>query len=259
MKTNLIHIETRMTLKKTLSAIGIAVFSLLLVSACGTKNGTTNATPLTTGTPQSTPTTGGTPIVNLSFLEDSLPGNSLLMANTSTAALTRMSQNLTGTINFTCSEQKSFDYTVTTSDQSQVPILSRQEGRPENPVPINYRGQAGPNNIWGRLSITMTPPSNIPEPSRTFIFQYQVTVLGVVLTSTDQVALFKAINPAPYAADILKVTYTSKNPTIERFRISNLNPFPVSGIPSQATSHRWGSSWLNIVGQKISTTFQNTK
>lgn len=248
-----------MTLKKTLSAIGIAAFSLLLVSACGTKNSATNPIPLTTGAPQPISPSVGTPIATLSFLEDSLPGNSLLKANTSTAAFTAMNNNLTGTINFTVSEQKSFDYMVTPSGQSQVPTLIRQEGRPENPVPINYRGQAGPNNIWGRLSITMNAPSNIPEPSRTFIFQYQVTVSGIVLTSTDQIALFKAINPAPYAADILKVTYTTKNPTIHRFRISNLSPFPVSGILPQTTQARWGSGWLNVVGQKISTTFQNTK
>jgi hypothetical protein len=234
-------------IRKLISAVGIAALSLTLVSACGGKNSST-----------SNPT-ASTPVANtnpIALLEEPLPGNSLLSGATSASAFKLMTDNLTGLVNFTVIEQKSYDYMVTPATTGTAPTFTRQEGKAQNPVPPTYQGQAGSNRIWGKLAMTMVAPPNVSEAARTFVFQYQLNIYGLVLTSTDQVALFKANNSSPYATDILKVNYTTKNPTVQRFRISQLSPFPVSGIVPQNTGSVLGGSWLTVISQKLTTNFR---
>jgi hypothetical protein len=233
--------------KRVISALGIATLSILLVSACGNKSSSTSAPAAAAPV---VPATQGT------LLEESLPGNSLLNGTTSTSAFKTMSQNLTGLVNFTVVEQKAYDYMITPPTTGATSTFTRQEGKSQNPIPVTYQGQAGSNGIWGRMAITMVAPPNVSELARTFIFQYQLNIYGLILTSTDQVALFKATNSSPYATDFLKVNYTTKNPTIQRFRISQLSPFPVSGIIPQNAGNNLGGSWLSVISQKITTSFQ---
>lgn len=188
--------------------------------------------------------------------EDPIPGNSLLFANNSQQAFKTMLANLSGTATLTVSDQKSFDYTVAPTSLGGSPNLSRQEGRNLNLAAATLKAQAGTNSVLGKLSITIFAPQNNTELSRTFIFQYQINISGVVLNSTDQVAIFKAINPTPFATDFLKVNYTTKNPSIQRFRINQLSPFPVSGINPQVWGTNTRTSWINVISQKLTSVFQ---
>lgn len=234
-------------IRKLISAVGIAALSLILISACGGKNSSTS-TPAAS-TPISTS-------ISTALLEEALPGNSLLNGATSASAFKMMANNLTGLVNFTVVEQKSYDYMITPATNGTTPVFTRQEGKTQNPIPPTYQGQGGSNGIWGRMAITMIAPPNVSELARTFVFQYQLNIYGLILTSTDQVALFQATNSSPYATDIIKVNYTTKNPMIQRFRISQLSPFPVSGVVPQNQGNLTGGSWLTVISQKLTTSFQ---
>lgn len=191
-------------------------------------------------------------------MEDALPGNSLLNGSLAQNSFKVMAENLSGRVTFTVVEEKTFDYMVNpSSNPGQPSTLSRQDGKQKNPNPFTYQGVAGINPALSRLGITLIAPQNSYEVSRTFVFQYQMNILGLTLTSTDQVALFKATQSSPFANDFLKVNYTTKNPTIQRFRMSQLSPFPISGLISQPQTNFWGTQWINVVSQKITTVFQN--
>lgn len=250
-----LHKDSNQTrIARLMAAVGVALLSMAVISSCGSKNesNSNNKNSNSTVTPAPTSPANGSTV----FMEDVLPGNSLLNGSLAQNSFKLMMENLSGKVTFTIVEEKAYDYMVSPSSQGQVPTLSRQEGRAKNPVPASYQGVSGINSALGRLSITLVAPPNSYEPTRTFVFQYQMNLMGLILTSTDQVALFKATQSSPFATDFLKVNYTTKNPTIQRFRMSQLSPFPISGVIPKTQTSFWGTQWINVVSQRITTVFQ---
>jgi hypothetical protein len=147
----------------------------------------------------------------------------------------------------------------TPADQGQPATLSRQEGKTKTTGLAKYQGTAGINKMLGRMSLSLETTPNNYESTRTFVFQYQINILGITLKSTDQVALFKATQSTPFASDFIKINYASQPPTIQRFRISQLSPFPVSGLKPKNQPGFWGTQWLSVNSQKITTSFQKPK
>lgn len=221
------------------------------MSGCGNKGNTKPPEAATTTTP--TPS----PQVSTAFFEEALPGEPLLSSLKANEAFKNMAANLTGLISATVTEQKSNDYTLTLNNQPGLaPKLNRQEGSTLSQNNLTLKGQGGVNSQFGRISISLNS-SQVPlEPIKTYIYQPQINISGVVLTSTDQVAIFRAQNPAPFAAEFLKVPYTTKNPSIIRFRISQLSPFPISGVTPQVRGSGTRSNWINVISQRLTTVFQ---
>ncbi|NBX67432.1 MAG: hypothetical protein EBR01_00545 [Proteobacteria bacterium] len=236
---------------KLASAVIIGLCSTLLISGCGNKEG---AKP--SETPASKPSSSGSPNIaqTIVFFEDALPGNPLIFSATSNTAFKTMSENLSGVATITIVDQKSYDYTITPSPSTVYPKVSRQEGRTANPVNPTIKGRGIGNFTAGNLSLNIS--TNPTEPARAFIYQPQMNVFGIVLTSTDRVALFKAANPAPFIMDFVKIYFESKNPNIQRFKISQLSPFPMFGWNPQLPGNRTRSNWINVINQTLSTAFQ---
>jgi hypothetical protein len=236
---------------KELTSVGLkmVVGLLFLTSGCGIKQSSSNNTVLSTGAASKTTANSD------SFMEDATPGISLINGTASTPAFKIMSSNLNSSGSFNVIEEKTFDYRMTPSSLGGAPTLTRQEGLTRTPNPSSYQAQSTSDALSGRLSLTLVAPPKSKEMTRTFGFQYQINLAGLILKSTDQVALFSALNSDPYATDFLKIHYTTKNPTIQRFRVSRLSPFPLTGLMPTPSEDLWGNNWFSVVRQRITTVF----
>jgi len=230
---------------------------MALMSSCSKKNEPSQAG--SSPSAESTPPTNSPAQNSFKFMEESLPGNSLLIGSVAQNSFKIMAQNLLGRANFTVVEEQIFDYMFTPGEQGQTSTLSRQEGRTKTTALSRYQGTGGINQRLGRMVISLETTPNNYEPPRAFVFQYQINLLGITLKSTDQVALFKATQSTPFASDFMKVNYASQPPTIQRFRISQLSPFPVSGRKPKNQPGFWGTQWLSVTSQRITTSFQKPK
>ena len=239
---------------KVATTLFVGLCSSLLMSGCGSK-GNNKAQEDVASKP--TPKDSSTPLKTMQFFEDSLPGNPLILSTNANLAFQKMAENLLGTANITVVEQKSYDYTVTQNSSTGSPSLNRQEGRSAPNSPATFKGQGMSNPSLGRLSFNIYETSSLP--ARTFIYQPQITLSGIILTSTDQVALFKAVNPSPLATDFIKVNYSQKNPTMQRFKMSQFRPFQIFGWAPQSLGPAQRSNWINVISQTLTTVFQYPK
>ncbi|MFM8315981.1 MAG: hypothetical protein ACKOA8_17010 [Deltaproteobacteria bacterium] len=241
-------------LKRGIVALIIGLLSIALISSCGSKTG-----------PQGNPTsnlpkpTAEVSIPSAPFMEEALPGTSLLNGTLARDAFRMMATHLKGKATFTVVEERAFDYMVSPSPQNRSFTLTRQEGKLRTPEPNTYSAVAINHGALGGVSLSLMANPNSTDYTRTFVFQYQIDLFGISLKSTDKVALFKATQSRPFATDFLRVDYTNRNPSIQRFRVSSMSPFPISGTAPQLQNNFWGTQWLNVVSQKITTVFQYPK
>jgi len=233
-------------------SLPVSLFSLLLLTGCGTKEKGKNVVNHPVGS-----NSIDSPITQdfIGFFEEDLPGSPLLSASSSNVSFQIMAQNLSGSGTVSLTEQKSFDYTVIPSQhQGAPPTLSRQEGRPTNTISAQLKVKGRIDSRLGKLSITLEGDPS--EAAKTFVYQHQINIFGITLSSTDRIAIFKATDPIPHSIDFLKVSYTAKNPMIHRFKISQLKPFPVLIHGSSFPRNSEKANWINVISQKLKTFFQ---
>lgn len=233
-------------------SLPVSLFSLLLISGCGTKEESKDVVkhPMGSNSMSSQITEDF-----IGFFEEDLPGSPLLSAHSSNASFQIMAQNLSGSGTVSLTEQKSFDYTVIPGQRNGAPLnLIRQEGRLTHNSTAQLKVRGHIDSRFGRLSLIFEGAPS--EAAKTFIYQHQINIFGITLSSTDRIAIFKATDPTPHSIDFLKVSYTTKNPMIQRFKISQLKPFPVLTHGSSIPRNSEKANWINVISQKLKTFFQ---
>jgi hypothetical protein len=188
--------------------LSIAAAALLL-AACGSSQ--------PPAPPQPPPTGPGVPGPSQGLganLEDQSPGTPLSQAN-GQQIFQALYENLQAYGAATVQAQRGHDYVVQGQYQQ---VTWTHVGQPTNEQPQIPTYQISGYGSGSSFSLQF---SSRYEGTRSYRFASRVNLAGLVLYSTDQVALFEGSSPyGGYA--VLKVAFRQKNPAIQEYSIEEL-------------------------------------
>ncbi len=205
--------------------MGVLVASGLGLAGCGG-----SAAP---AAPVLPPVPGGPAVGQMGAgLESPSPGTPLSQ-NGQQQALQALAQNLSGYGSATVRVQTNNDYVVQQAQYQNQQYQNQQ-----------YQGQfQQPQAVWTHLGNATQEPIQIPtyqvtgyaqgysislqmssryERGRNYVFTSQVNLAGLILYSTDQVALFEGTSPTGGYA-LIKVAYRTQNPQLQEYFIDEIS------------------------------------
>lgn len=210
----------------------VGIFALLLVGCGGGANSTA---PAPTG-----PGAGTSPVIG-GNLEDASPGTPISQVANRQQLLTTMRQNLSACGTSSVSSQIQFNYQLDYTN-AQAPLKRLDQGA-SSAFSGNVRvcGQ-----VYGSQLYVQTYTQT--EGWMTFSYVAQVNVYGARLYTTDSVALFLSSDNN----SLLKVAYTTQNPTIQYFNLQFINNRNIGSY-----NYGYGQpQTFRVITRSLVTTFQ---
>lgn len=219
--------------------------SLTLIVGCGGDEQPPETQPAPTTPPPTQPTNPAPPPPPPpaigAGLETLSPGTPLSELPNRQAALDILVKNIWGEGNGTVSSQVRMQHTVT--GYYPQAVWTQLQSQPDTAQPNSYYLSGGPS---GTDIVLRVRPASGYGTSYTYRFVYAVNIDGLVLRSTDQVAIFEGPKgPSPYS--ILKVAYQSANPIIQQYDISAIVTGGFNGVRRYETIQRNMTTTFNNV------------